>query len=179
MKKITQILCLGILFLFVTTLSLFAQKCKYKYNQIDPITGNVTKGVLFNLKLFWEIGFCKIGEAYHLKMEIDPWGALKDNLLKGDPFIFKLSNGEVITINAQEEIKPIWEVYRTIYKGKYDIDVASLQKIAENPPTFIRLNIGSNEYEQVISATDGKKYLMRQDASYNKMNHSLTEATPN
>jgi len=162
MKKITQILSLGILFLFATTLSLSAQKCKYDYNKKDPITGEATKGIKFDLKLFWEIGFNRIGTSYFLGMEIDPVGVLVDNLLKGDSFIFKLSNGEIVTIYAREECAPaaklVWPGgYHTFYSGKYDIDVSSLQKIADNLPTYLRMNIGSKSYEQEISAKEGKK----------------------
>jgi hypothetical protein len=93
-------------------------------------------------------------------------GNLREIIQKGDPITLKLSNGEIITIKSQDEFLPSAQATSsqgtsrgvlTTYIGKYDIDVASLQKIAENPPTFIRMNIESKVYEKEISAKDGKK----------------------
>ena len=127
MKQFSKILSLGILFLFVCTLQLSAQKCKFDYNKTDPITGESTKG----------------------------------NTQKGDPIVFKLSNGEVITVSALDEFLPTAQATQngiiTVYQGKYRIDAATLQKIAESAPTFVRMNIESKVYEKEINAKTGKQ----------------------
>jgi len=159
MKKTTQILGLGILFLFATTLSLSAQKCKYDYNKKDPITDEVTKKITFKPVYYIQMSFNKIGETYFSEMLLAYTGNIRDIIQKGDPIVFKLSNGEVVTINSQDEFVPSVQVTQTgfisRYKATYDIDAATLQKIAENPPTFFRMNIGSKVEEKEIK--NGKK----------------------
>jgi len=169
MKKITQILGLGILFLFATTLSLSAQKCKFDYNKKDPITGEATKGntVTISKIVFvatnnynWKLGFHRAGDSYHVGVSLEGYGNFRERIQKGDPITFVLSNGEIVTINSQDEFLPTAraaQVVVTEYKGKYDIDVAALQKIAENPPTFIRMNVESKVYEKEINSATGKQ----------------------
>jgi len=162
MKKTTKILTLGILFLFVFTLQLSAQKCKFDYNRTDPITGESAKGNTFTISaLGWKMGFNKLGDTYHLGMFIRLNGNIREIIQKGDPIVFKLSNGEVVTISALEEFLPAAQATQngiiTVYQGKYDIDAATIQKMAENPPTFVRMNIESKVYEKEISAKAGKQ----------------------
>jgi hypothetical protein len=161
MRKITKILSLGILFLFVCTLHLSAQKCKYNYNRTDPITNESAKGNTFSIHIAWKMGFNKLGDTYHLGMYIRLNGNIREFIRKGDPLIFKLSNGEVVTLNSSDEFLPAAQATEngivTVYQGKYDIDVPTLQKIAANSPTYVRMNIESRVYEKEISAKDGKK----------------------
>jgi len=164
MKQVTKILSLGILFLFVCTLHLSAQKCKYDYNTTDPITSEVKKkNKVFinnyngtNIPL-GEVGFEKINENYFLTSRNVIYGQLtKEILPKNEPLTMKLSNGEVITVYSQEECIPVEQIVQSIetsYTRKFDIDAATLKKIANNPPTFIRANLGSRVYEREL----GKK----------------------
>ena len=162
MKKTTKILTLGILFLFTFTLQLSAQKCKFDYNKTDPITGEATKGTLLKVDTkVWNgsnpfhrsIGISRIGDAFWLEIEIIIAGNMREIILKDDPFIIKLSNGETITILSYSEVLPIQQatafVY-TSYTAKYKIDAVSLQKIAENPPTFYRINIDEKTYDKEL-----------------------------
>jgi len=173
MKKFTQILGLGILFLFVTTLSLSAQKCKYDYNKADPITGEATKGIGMNIesKAFvmtsgtvyrCNMGFNKIGDTYYMNVEISYTGNLREYILKDNPLIIKLSNGETITIYPQTDFLPMATANQnavfTQYKAKYDIDAASIQKIAESDPTFLRLSMESRTYDRSLDSKDKKKF---------------------
>jgi hypothetical protein len=173
MKKTTQILSLGILFLFVMSLSLSAQKCKYDYNKPDPITGEAAKGIGLNVESKMmvmgtgtiyrsNIGFNKIGETYYVNVELFYTGNLRENILTSNPLIIKLSNGETVTIYPQSDFLPSasanqYGVY-TQYKAKYDIDAASLQKIAESAPTFFRLNLESRTYDRTLDSKDQKKF---------------------
>jgi len=161
MKKITKILSLGILFLLVCTLHSSAQKCKFEYNKTDPITGENTKGNKFKVNGSWDMGFNRIGNTYYASMEYDIRGELKDILQTNDPIIIKLSNGEIITLTAQEECVPayknVWAAgWYTYWNGKYSINASSIKSIAENPPVFARMNIGNKVYEQQIPTKDGK-----------------------
>ena len=167
MKKVTKILSLGILFLFACTLQLSAQKCKFNYNKTDPFTGEATKGISFKVKpkeiAYGIMGFNKVGNTYHFELNnLSCWGDLRIIIQKGDPILIKLSNGEMITVTSKDEIRPtalanVGGGVTSRYTGLYDIDAVSLQKIAENPPTFIRIQIGSKVYNEEFSSGLGKQ----------------------
>ena len=165
MNRITKVLTLGILFLFAFSMQISAQKCKYDYEKKDPITGEATKGSVQTIQPgrfvpLWQIGIHKIGDAYFVSNLYRCLGVAQDILKKGDQIIFKLSNGEIVALIAQDECLPIAKTpgeILTEYLSKYNIDAAILQKIANNPPTYVRLNIERKVYEKEIPAKDGKK----------------------
>ena len=167
MKKITKILCLGILFLFAFSWQLSAQKCKYDYDRADPITGEASKGNTCTIQTYgmgfpiWQVGFNKMGDSYFIGNMYRLVGNVREVIQKGDQMFIKLSNGELITLVAQDDFLPIAKATQsgvyTEYLSKYAIDAATLQKIADNQPTFIRMNIESKTYEKEISSGDGKK----------------------
>ena len=103
-----------------------------------------------------------MGEKYFLSLDIFLVGNVREYISKGEPFTIKLSNGETITATAQEEILPIQianqnGVY-TQYIAKYDIDAASIEKLAEFAPTFYRINFGSRTSDKEISGGEQKKF---------------------
>jgi len=166
MKKITKILSLGILFLFAFSLQLSAQKCKYDYNKKDPITGEETKGSTFNVSTFmgisnWKMSVNKMGNTYYIGNILNVSGNVREIIKKGETVAFKLSNGEVVTLYAQDDFLPVQQATQngvyTQFTSKYGIDAETLQKIAENMPTFIRLNAESKVYEKEIPAKLGKQ----------------------
>ena len=167
MKQITKILTLGILFFLAFSMQLSAQKCKYDFDKKDPITGETTKKNTVTISIspyYWKLGYSRTGDNFQVEMFIRCNGNLREIIQKGDPIILKLSNDEIITVYSKDEFLPFAQTSSSqtatrvlsTYNGKYDIDATSLQKIAENPPTFIRMNIESKVYEKEISAKDGK-----------------------
>jgi hypothetical protein len=166
MKKITKILSLGILFLFVFSLQLSAQKCRYDYDKKDPISGEETKGSSFAVSSFmgmanWKMGVNKIGNTYYIGNLLNVSGNVREMIKKGETVVFKLSNGEIVTLYAQDDFLPVQQATQngvyTQFTSKYNIDAETLQKMAENMPTFIRLNAESKVYEKEIPAKLGKQ----------------------
>jgi len=166
MKKGTKILSLGILFLFVCTLSLSAQKCKFS-TQKDKVTGKIKK---WNSIKFLpkgtingsQISFIKTDTTYHFEMFIISKGNFREPIQKGDPIVIKLSNEEEITLTSIDEFKPTSQIldglvtYR--YKGLYEIDAVLLKKIAEFQPTIISIFIGDKVYTDELSSKTGLKF---------------------
>lgn len=172
MKQLTKILGLGILFLFLASMQLSAQKCKYDYDKKDPITGEISKGIAVAIELKGsyalpgnatksEIGFNKNGETYFISFKITFFAHYKEFIRKGEPLMIKLSNGEFITINAQDEFIPSHAadqvgVYTT-YSANYNIDAVSFQKLTDSPPTFVRVNFENRIYDREITDKVQKK----------------------
>jgi hypothetical protein len=164
MKHVTKILIIGIFLPFVCTMQLSAQKCKFDYDKTDPITDEITKGITFRAEsrysketydMHYKIGFHRIGSTFYLDFEIWFQGNKREVISKGEVLTLKLSDGEVITLSTQSEVLPSqhasYDGIYTLYKVKYDIDTVSLQKIADNPPTFYRLSIDNNNYDKTPS----------------------------
>jgi hypothetical protein len=107
------------------------------------------------------MGFNRKGDNYHLGMVISYRLSTREFIQKGDPIIFKLSNGEVVTVYSLDEYSPVAQanqgVIFSMYNGRYGIDAATIQKLAESPPTFVRMNIGSMVFEKEIAAKNGKE----------------------
>jgi nitrite reductase/ring-hydroxylating ferredoxin subunit len=149
MKKITKIISLGILFLFVWTLQLSAQKCNVKV-EIDGGTCAKEKKsflVLFaqNCKEFKEdepaIQFFKFKNTYKVRV----WMVLSQN----HQIEFELSTGEVFKLKPQKEVS---------CNRSFDIDIALLQKIAKDSPTFIRITVDKNDVWVLgLSNSEGTK----------------------
>ena len=148
---------------------LSAQKCKFDYNKKDPITGEMTKSITIRLSKILVIHpyhsgmrFSRVGDTYYLELCIHLAGNQRDIISKGGaPLTFSLPNGETITIYSQAETLPIQQASEagisTIYIIKYDIDAVSLQKMAENPPTFYRLYINNSAYDKELPEKVQKK----------------------
>ena len=66
MKTFTKMMTLGVLLLFVCTMQLSAQKCKFDYDKKDQITGEQTKGTTFSIKIWWKLGFNRVGNTYYI-----------------------------------------------------------------------------------------------------------------
>ena len=162
MKQTTKILTLGILFLFAFSMQLSAQKCKYDYDKKDPITGEITKGNKFTISApNWRMSFDRSGDTYFSELKLFCKGNAREIIRKGDVITFKLANNEIVTITAIDDFLPVANANETgvwsQYDGKYSIDPIVLQKIAENPPIFVRMSIESKVYSEEVSAKNGKK----------------------
>jgi len=139
---------LVILFLLVcSTLQLSAQKCKFDYDKKDPLTGEVTKGNTFKVKIFWHLGFNKIGNKYFVSMLVYGAGNIREIITPANTLIFKLANGEIITLNANDNFYPIAQATQggivTTYSAKYDISEENLQKITASPLVYAKVEVGS------------------------------------
>jgi hypothetical protein len=147
MKKNIAILSLGILFLFAGAGQLSAQKCKYDFEKKDPITNEMTKGNTFGIKMWWRLGLNKFGDRYFVGMAITIAGNVRDIITPENTISFKLSNGEIIVLNAKEEYLPIAQAtvngVITVYQAQYDISKEDLQKLAASPLSYVKVNVGS------------------------------------
>jgi hypothetical protein len=177
MRQITKILGLGIVFLFLNSMQLSAQKCKFDYEKNDPFTGEVTKGISLEIRekasmpsvthsgkpFRYNFIVNRLGDKYFIDVDIYFGGNVRELIRKGEPFIFKLSNGETISLTAQEDVVPIaigqpsggiW----TQYKAKYSIDAETLQRLSTFSPTHFRFSLEGKNYDRELASKEQKKF---------------------
>jgi len=177
MKHITKILGLGILFLFFATMQISAQKCKFDYEKNDPFTGEITKGISLEVKektsmpsvthagkpFRYNFIVNRLGDNFFIDADIYFGGNVRELIRKGEPFILKLSNGETISLTAQDDVVPIaigqpsggfW----TQYKAKYSIDAVTLQKLSTFTPTLFRFSLEGKNYDREVDSKEQKKF---------------------
>lgn len=162
MKQITKILGLGMLLLFLASMQLSAQKCKFAYDKKDPITGEQSKGVQFTIQRTWALAICRLGDTYFISMAMTGAGNNREIITTENTIILKLANGELITINAKEEYVPAAQATQygvvTQWRAEYNISEEDLQKMANSPLTYVRMQIGARTFDQEIDTKKGQDF---------------------
>jgi len=105
MRNRVKILGLIVLFIFIT-MQAFSQKCKFDIDKKDPISGEQTKGNTFKINTSWSLGFSKINNQYFVSMFIVFGGNTREIITPENTMIFKLANGEIITLYAKDRYTP-------------------------------------------------------------------------
>jgi len=159
MKNIIRLLTVVVIFISTTA---YSQKCKYDYQKKDEITGEETKGSTFDVKRGWKLGLNKNGNQYFLGMLIQLNGNVRDIITPENTIIFKLENGEIISVNASQDYVPTAQATEygivSIYSVRYNISKEDLKKIASSPISYIRISIGLQTYDENIVSKKGKSF---------------------
>ena len=162
MRRLTRILSLGIVLLVVSTGQLFAQKCKFDIDKKDPLSGEQTKGVSFKINTNWSLGFNKVNNQYFVGMSIVFNGNTREVITPENTIIFKLANGEIITLYAKDNYTPTAQVmgYSIVsrYIALYDISEEDLQRIAASPLVYAKVGIGSAAHQSEFNSKKGTEF---------------------
>lgn len=161
MKNIIRLLSVAVVVITITT-NAYSQKCKYDYQKKDEITGEETKGSTFDVKRGWKFGLNKNGNQYSVGMLINLNGNVRDIITPENTIIFKLENGEIITVQANQDYVPTAQATEygivSIYNARYAISKDDLQKMASSPLIYIRISIGIQTYDENLVAKKGKSF---------------------
>lgn len=161
MRNVIKIFGFAMLFFFIAP-QVYSQKCKFDYNKKDPLTGEATKGNTFKVHPNWHLGLNKIGDKYLVDMFMRVAGNTREIITPENTIIFKLENGEIITINADNEYVPIAEVYAdgvvSQIRAKFTISEENLQKIAASPLTYVKMTIGARTYDFEFKTKKGAEF---------------------
>lgn len=85
-----------------------AQKCKFEVDKKDAISGKeikATKAVFCDKGQYNEVRFIKEGDAFYIYNKFFCSNESNEIVKKGQEFILKLANGDLITISALEDVK--------------------------------------------------------------------------
>jgi hypothetical protein len=156
---------LVLLFIFLAVQA-YSQKCWYDYHEVDPITGNKVKGNNFNIGGFldsgWQLGLNKHGNQYFIGMYIRLSGNIREVITPENTIIFKLENGEIITIHANEDYVPTSQATQygiySWFNARYYIPEDDMRKIASSRLTYIRASIGTKIYDASFSKRKEKLF---------------------
>ena len=162
MKRSIKFLVITTIFIFMSVQT-YGQKCKYDYQKKDEITGEETKGSTFDVKRGWKLGLNKNGNQYSIGMLVQFDGNLRDIITPENTIIFKLENGEIITVNANQNYVPTAQATQfgivSMYNARYNITKDDLKKIASSSLIYIRIGIGLQTYDESIPSKKGKSFL--------------------
>jgi hypothetical protein len=165
MIKIIKVFGFSLLFFFIVEQT-YCQKCYYDYVEKDQITGEIIKGNTFGIGCFigcgWIIGLNKHGNRYFVDMHIKISGNVRDVITPKNSIIFKLENGEIITVYANEDYVPTSQATQygiySWFNSRYYISEENLQKIASSRLTYIRASVGTDIYDDSFSKRKGKLF---------------------
>ena len=147
MKKVVKVVSLALVLIFVISSNLSAQKCKFDYEKKDPLTGEYTRGNTFGVTLWWFLGINQVDASYYIGVLIRISGNLRDIITPENTLIFKLANGEIITLNANNEYLPAANANQygvlTAYNAQYNISTEDLAKFAASPLVYVKMEIGA------------------------------------
>ncbi len=108
------------------------------------------------------MGLNKNGNQYFLGMLIQLNGNVRDIITPENTIIFKLENGEIISVNASQDYVPTAQATEygivSIYSVRYNISKEDLKKIASSPISYIRISIGLQTYDENIVSKKGKSF---------------------
>ena len=155
-----------VIFFICLTVQSYSQKCWYDYLEVDPISGNNVKGITFSIGGFlfsdWDLGLNKHGNQYFVGMYIGLSGNIRDVITPENTITFKLENGEIITIYANEDYVPTSQVtqYGIIswFNARYYISEGDLQRMASSRLIYVRASIGTKIYDAEFSRKKGKRF---------------------
>ena len=157
----------GLVMLFIfSAVQAQSQECWYDYHEKDQITGNIVKGNTFNIGSFldrsWQLGLNKHGDQYFVGMYIRLSGNSRDVITPENTIIFKLENGEIITIHANEDYVPTSQTthYEIVswFNARYYISEDNMLKIASSRLIYIRVSVGTKIYDKSFSKKKGKLF---------------------
>ena len=122
-------------------------------DNLDAFTGKKTLGTTAKLPQGALIGFNLSSDKYWVGLFVEFFGEKNDKISQGDSILFKLSNGEIITLYANDNYAPTSYVYgqgtaavnvKSSYKPNYTADAATLNKMAQFPATDLKFCMGAN-----------------------------------
>jgi hypothetical protein len=174
MKKVSQILGLGVLLLVVSTGQLSAQKCKFDYEKTDQITGEKAKKSTFTIiatvmfytieqPLKWKLDFNRNGNKYVIGVFLDLAGSVRNPITPESTLIFKLANGELITLYANDTYFSTSHIIQeskvvSVYDVKYNISEEDMKKLAVSPLVYVKMGVGARDYDSEFNAKKGAEF---------------------
>jgi hypothetical protein len=90
-------------------------------------------------------------------------GNFRDILSPENTIVFKLANGEIITVYSNDNYLPIAQATQggvfTNYNAKFNISEEDLKKIAASPLVFVKMTIGAtHKYDFEFKTKQGEEF---------------------
>lgn len=165
MKNIQITFATGLLFIFLlgSNTSFGQKKCKFDYEETDAFSGKSKKGntsVLVGGMGYetWLVGWNREGDNYYLGMLVTLKGEFNTAINPGDSIMFKLADGNLITVYAKEVSTPVVNITTatstpiilSTYKCNYGVTKEQLELIAASITTHVRMNIADKPYQKEL-----------------------------
>ena len=143
-KTILVVLVIGIF-----SLQMNAQKCKYDFDEKDPMTEERVRRNSYKLKAYLRLGLYRRGDDYRVEINFNYSGERNDIVEKGNELLLKLSDGTLLKLPSTEDVTPITNLVGnyivTTYAVSYKINEEEMRKIAKSGIAVTRVNLAGQE----------------------------------
>ncbi|UTW65420.1 hypothetical protein KFE94_12235 [bacterium SCSIO 12643] len=165
MKNLHHYMIAGLaLILFFGNSEVQAQKkCKFDFEETDPFSGKVKKGNTSTLVAgmgysTWYVGWNREGDSFYMGMLVTMQGEFNTSINQGDSLMFKLANGNMVTVYAKEQSTPVTNVSTastkpvilSTYRCNYAITKEQLEMLSESVITHVRMNIADKVIQKEL-----------------------------
>lgn len=125
--------------IFLLPVEGFTQRCKYDFDEKDPMTEVQIRRIDIKVTGYHIISFYRNGDQRKMVQNISFAGEENKSIAAGVPLKIKLTNGEIIELPSDREAPPVTMVSNmgmpqvlTRYTVEYPIDAENLTKIREH-----------------------------------------------
>lgn len=155
MKKIIQLIIIGSL-CFVSSFTMYGQRCNYYVEETDPITGEEHKAINVLVQMAnpfrfsniggWGIDFDRVGDNYSIISRLVIHYDINEKIEKGDSLLLKLDSGKVITLYSKSSVSPSYlndpkEKAKKNYISTYPISKEEFSLLCSDEIVFLRIYV--------------------------------------
>lgn len=131
------------------TIQLNAQKCKYTYDKVDPMTNERVRRITYPVKMYFKVSFYRKASDFRVELNVTFGGERNFKILAGETMDLKLTSGTILTLSAAQDANPVSflasEQVMTGYGISYNITKEQMQQIATSGFSVVRVKMGGEE----------------------------------
>jgi hypothetical protein len=142
------------------SLSAQAQKCKYDFDKVDPMSNDRVRRNTYTLKEFFIVGIYRKADDFRFELNVRFAGERNFKIRAGDKIEIKLATGTILTLAAAQDASPVsyvatHQIY-TRYAITYAISKEEMQQMGEGGFTVVKAKLGDDEvvYEASAKVTE-------------------------
>lgn len=141
-------------------------KCKYDIDKVDEFSGEAVKEIFISYFIGPTVlGFRKTGSNFFIDFKVRWNGNKTEPVKKNAELLFKLNNGEVLTVLCSKIATPNNRIQSTSYSASvcsdYSIEYActkdDLLKLVNAPPTALKLDLAGDPIQLTFNSKEQKK----------------------
>ncbi len=156
--KAHHLLGLFLLFGMAAPTHVLAQKCKYSYDEKDPMSGNTIRRTTVKLQGSFILHFYRNGDDHRVELNVRMAGERNFMVAEGNELQIKLADGRILSVPAAQAASPVSYVnagqVMTNYAISHRCSKEDLGAIAASGVTVLRVQLGDETITYEVKAKD-------------------------